>query len=49
MWKEILEAFQKLFVLIKCSMCCKSNCSVQVGNNSAEEVGAEQKVKETAV
>lgn len=45
--KQLLEAIKKLYVKIKCSMCCRSKCSVQVGNPT--EHTEEGKILETAV
>ena len=31
MWKLIKTLVVNLYLKLKCSMCCKSNCSVEVG------------------
>jgi len=31
MFKRIKELLQYLYIKLKCSMCCRSSCSVQIG------------------
>jgi hypothetical protein len=47
MMRQLLEAFKKLYVKIKCSLCCRSKCSVQVGNPT--EQTEEGRIMETSV
>tara|TARA_R110000765_G_scaffold295783_1_gene390909 strand:+ start:2741 stop:2908 length:168 start_codon:yes stop_codon:yes gene_type:complete len=55
MWKEIIETLKKLYINIKCTMCCKSTCSVQLGDKekNVEEEEEEQRgdlnVRETSL
>ncbi len=37
MWKQILEALKKLYLKIQCLMCCKSDCTLEVGTQTEDQ------------
>ena len=43
MWKQILEALKKLYLIIQCMICCRSACSLEVGTQTDEHQDKEEK------
>ncbi len=37
MIKKIVQLLKELYIKIKCAFCCRSNCSVQIGNENNNE------------
>ena len=44
--KSLIQLLKELYIKIKCSFCCKSNCSVQVGE---QEENSTETTKSTKV
>jgi len=42
MWRIIKTFLINLYLKIKCSLCCKSNCSLEVGNPNPIDDDKEQ-------
>lgn len=45
MWSKIKDTLKELFIKIKCYMCCRSNCVIQVGR----EEHSQPQICETSV
>ena len=37
MWNKLKDTLKEIFIKIKCHMCCKTNCSIQVGREAQKE------------
>ncbi len=35
MVKKLIELLKELYIKIKCAFCCRSNCSIQVGEQES--------------
>ena len=47
--KKLIQLLKELYIKIKCAFCCKSNCSIQIGEEGEEEENSTETTKSTKI